>query len=402
MRADRLERLGLAVAWLLAAAALANALLYVASASPLFADLQVYRLGLHHLGSGGSGLYDARAVNHAPFTYPPVAAVLLAPLGALSVPAAGAVMTALSLVALGFVARRCVPPGGPALPLLLALALVSVPVRNVLFFGQVGLLLLVLVAADLLDVTPRRMRGAFVGVAAAVKLTPLVFVPLLWLGGRRREALVATATAVLLSAVAAVALPSASATYWTDVLWQTDRVGDVTGPRNRSLWGLVPHGGAGGMLLLGVAVAAVLVVAYVRAGRALRDGGNVAALAVAGMASVAVSPISWSHHLVWLVPAEAVALAARRFGRLAVLAVLTYRLPVGSAHALAVLQGAAALLVVALLPTKRPVPLDPRDTGRPLVGMAGFEPTTSSSRTRRATKLRHIPWYGGESSGERG
>jgi hypothetical protein len=27
----------------------------------------------------------------------------------------------------------------------------------------------------------------------------------------------------------------------------------------------------------------------------------------------------------------------------------------------------------------------------PLVGVAGFEPTTSSSRTKRATKLRHTP-----------
>ena len=27
-----------------------------------------------------------------------------------------------------------------------------------------------------------------------------------------------------------------------------------------------------------------------------------------------------------------------------------------------------------------------------VVGVAGFEPTASSSRTKRATKLRHTPW----------
>ena len=57
--------------------ALADTLGYVAAASPLFADLQVYRLGWDHLGAGGHGLYAARAVNDAPFTYPPIAAILL-------------------------------------------------------------------------------------------------------------------------------------------------------------------------------------------------------------------------------------------------------------------------------------------------------------------------------------
>ena len=395
VRSRGFGRFSLIVAWLFAAAALADALHYVATASPPFADLQVYRLALHHLSSGGAGLYDARAGNGAPFTYPPVAAMLLAPLGALSTTAAGAVMTALSLAALVAVAYWCRRSPerslGAWLPLLLALALVSVPVRNVLFFGQVGLLLLLLVAVDVLDVTPRRWRGAFVGVAAAVKLTPFVFVPLLWFSGRRRDAVVASATAVGLWAVAAVALPHASRSYWTGVGWHTSRVGDVDGPRNRSLWGLIGHGHAPGEVLLAVACAAVLATAYTRGARAIRDGSNVAALAIGGMASVAVSPISWSHHLTWVVPAEAVLLTPARSWLLAAIVVLTYRLPVGSAHVLAVMQASAALIVVAMLPTKSAgVPVVQRH--RPtVVGMAGFEPTTSSSRTRRATKLRHIP-----------
>ncbi len=396
MRSRSLSGLGRpTVAWILAGAALAATLHYVATGNPLFADLQVYRLGLHHLGSGGQGLYSARAGNHAPFTYPPIAAVLLAPFGASSVPVAGAVMTSLSIAALVVVARRCLRFVGAratsALPVVLALALVSVPIRNVLFFGQVGLLLLLLVALDLLEVTPVRGRGALIGVAAAVKLTPMVFVPLLWVSGRKREAVTATATAVLLSAVAAIALPGASTSYWTGVLWHTNRVGDVNGARNRSLWGLIGTTSVTTDVLLAVACALTVAVAYLRGHRALRAGNNVAALAIVGMASVAVSPISWSHHLVWLVPAEGALLTSRRFAALALVVVLTYRLPVGSAHLFAVMQGVAALVVVARLETSRPVPLHSRDTGRTLVGMAGFEPTTSSSRTRRATKLRHIP-----------
>ena len=33
----------------------------------------------------------------------------------------------------------------------------------------------------------------------------------------------------------------------------------------------------------------------------------------------------------------------------------------------------------------------PSQSGFPLVGVTGFEPATSSSRTTRATKLRHTP-----------
>ncbi|MDQ1698232.1 MAG: alpha,2-mannosyltransferase, partial [Frankiaceae bacterium] len=207
--------------------------------------------------------------------------------------------------------------------------------------------------------------------------------------GRRRDAVIAAGTAVALSLAAAAVLPNASATYWTGTLWHTERVGDVDGPRNRSLWGLIGHTGVTGAVLLALACTAVLTIACLRANRAIRNGRNASALAIAGMASVAVSPISWSHHLVWLIPAEAALLAAPGgFGLLAVLAVLTYRLPVGSAHVLAVLQGAAALLVVIMLPAGAST----NERHRPaVVGMAGFEPTTSSSRTRRATKLRHIP-----------
>jgi hypothetical protein len=36
------------------------------------------------------------------------------------------------------------------------------------------------------------------------------------------------------------------------------------------------------------------------------------------------------------------------------------------------------------------------DQGLTSVGVAGFEPTASSSRTKRATKLRHTPRHAGQ------
>ena len=47
-------------------------------------------------------------------------------------------------------------------------------------------------------------------------------------------------------------------------------------------------------------------------------------------------------------------------------------------------------------PKTRKIPRHRRtyDAGHHMVGVAGFEPTASSSRTKRATKLRHTPCFG--------
>ena len=59
---------------------------------------------------------------------------------------------------------------------LLPAALFLEPVRNTLNYGQVNVALMALVAADCLAAAPRWPRGALVGLAAAVKLTPAAFV----------------------------------------------------------------------------------------------------------------------------------------------------------------------------------------------------------------------------------
>src|SRR5581483_12201814 len=62
----------------------------------------------------------------------------------------------------------------------LALPLVTwlQPVRETLTFGQINLVLALLVLADLLVLAPRgsRLTGVGIGLAAAIKLTPAVFI----------------------------------------------------------------------------------------------------------------------------------------------------------------------------------------------------------------------------------
>ncbi len=55
-------------------------------------------------------------------------------------------------------------------------------------YGQVGIVLMALCLFDCLPRPTRLPRGALVGLATAVKLVPGIFIPYLWLTGRRRAA----------------------------------------------------------------------------------------------------------------------------------------------------------------------------------------------------------------------
>ena len=251
----------------------------------------------------------------------------------------------------------------PAAALLTA-ALWTQPLRDTVRFGQVGVLLAVLVVADL---TSTRWRGVLVGLAAAVKLTPALFVVHLWLAGRRRDAVVAAGTAAACTALGAAVLPQASWTYWTSALWETARVGDVADGGNQSLRGLLER--ADLPLALLVLLVPLVVVGLRRAARA-RD--PLAAACVVGCLTVVVSPISWIHTLVWLVLALLLLARSRPALALAGLALLWARLP-WQAQALLpdgvpgrplwlLVQGLQGLLCVAVV-LLLPLDGEPREDG---------------------------------------
>jgi alpha-1,2-mannosyltransferase len=270
----------------------------------------------------GGELYGFVTPNGLPFTYPPFAALLAVPLAPLSDLAAALLWAVATVAALGWLVLRLSGPlrevvveragvrvGGLLGGGLLAMALWMQPLRDTLRFGQVGVLLAALVVADLTSRRPWWPRGSLIGLAAAVKLLPALFVVHLWLSGRRRASVVAVLTGALLTLVGVAVLPGESAIYWTSALWDTTRVGDDANGGNQSLRGLLVRAGlSGGALtaLLVPLVAVLLVVGLRRAAALSRDGHEVAAIAVVGCLTVAVAPISWIHHLVWLVPAAVV------------------------------------------------------------------------------------------------
>ncbi|WP_222109250.1 glycosyltransferase 87 family protein [Streptomyces cupreus] len=281
-------------------------------------DLRVYHgtvdSWIHH----GGRIYDYLVPGTTyGFTYPPFAAVAMLPMALLDLPAAIVVALLLNLAALAVVLRilagRDWRRYGWFGCLLGACALALFePLRDTFSFGQVNVLLLALVLTDawLLATGRERWAGYGIGLAAAIKLTPAVFIGLLLLARRWRAAGIATAVAVGATALAAWVTPDASRFYWTRALWDTTRVGRLDYVSNQSLQGVLARLGEPDRAPWAVAVLLVLCVWAWRAGRAIAAGEWIAAFALTGLTACLVSPITWVHHLVWLLPSFAVLIRA--------------------------------------------------------------------------------------------
>ncbi|MBM0277526.1 glycosyltransferase 87 family protein [Micromonospora tarensis] len=283
-------------------------------------DVGVYHGAVGHWARGGD-LYGWTTHNGYGFTYPPFAAVSMLPMAALQWYPTIVANLLLTVLAVAFLLRLLVDPVARrhgwtrwyALALTCCLLAGLNPVRDTVSFGQVNLLLVALVYLDLwLLERGSRLAGVGVGLAAAVKLTPAVFVGYLLVTGRWRAAATAVGSAAGATVLAVALAPDASRTFFTEALWDTDRVGRLEYVSNQSLLGMVArldpvHPDRRLWLLL---VAAALAVWTVRVRRAVRVGDERAGFALTGVVACLVSPVTWVHHLVWLVPALVVLVAS--------------------------------------------------------------------------------------------
>ncbi len=280
-----------------------------------FFDLQVYR-GAVLWWLQGEPLYEF-ALEPSPkgFTYPPFAAALLVPLTwvpagpvAVLVLLASVVVVVLAtwwLVAP--VARRHGVSPRFAVALAVPAVLAMEPIRLTLGEGQLNMFIFALVLTDV--VALRRGRawcGVGIGLATALKLTPGLFLVFLVLIGRRRAAVVAAGTALGATMLGFAVDAGASWDYWTSILWDTSRVGRLVNPWNQSILGLLAHVADPAQpdrLLWVLLAAAVAVLGLWRAMRVYRRGDDLTAVTLVGLTACLVSPISWVHHLYWVVPA---------------------------------------------------------------------------------------------------
>ncbi len=283
------------------------------AAHTLLIDLQVYRAGAEHLLTGRP-LYAGGVLLDLPFVYPPFAALVFVPMLALPLPALKLVWTAGTLALLAFVAHRGLRSlGGPPVPGLglgvlgiVALATWLDPVRTTLYLGQLNVVVLALVMGDLLGRDGSRWRGVGVGLAAALKLTPLLFVGYLVVIGRWRAAGTATLTFCLAAAVGALLVPGDSRGYWWDGTFAAaGRISDIAASTNHSLNGLLARAlgeGAAARIVFLAGAAVLVAVALAAARSAHRRGEELLALTLCGLCSAAAAPFAWSHHWVWFVP----------------------------------------------------------------------------------------------------
>lgn len=293
-------------------------------------DLMVYRAEGATVRAGGD-LYALRTTDaRLPATYPPFAALLFTPLTLLDTAPLRTLGTAGNLALLVVFVRLCLRLVGHTRVetgwWVAAVAVWCEPVWTTLRYGQINLLLAVLVLWDLSRRPADRWAGVGIGLAAAVKLTPALFALFLLATGvvaRRRHgsgspwlrhAGVTASWFAAATLLAAAVLPYDSWRFWTRVVFAVGRAGQAEDTANQALRGVLARllhtsePGAAWVLTAALAGAAGLGVAV-----AAELGGRRAwAVTACAVTALLVSPVSWSHHWVWCVPV-ALVLATRAY-----------------------------------------------------------------------------------------
>jgi alpha-1,2-mannosyltransferase len=273
-------------------------------------DLSTYLLGGAHASS--NDLFTVTyPTDHLGFTYPPFSALLFAPFAHFPLRACEVVFSWVNLAALFgliVVSLRAVCREMDKRTLLwwgLALVLPVVlfdPVRQTLLLGQVNIILALMVVADMTLDLPIR-RGILVGLAAAIKVTPVILIPYLLLTRQGRAGARAVASFCAAALFAAAVNSSTSWAYWTHYIHDPQRAGNLAWIGNQGLLGALER-------MLGhtvttpttfVIVVTAGVVGLAVAAGAYRRSSPVLGLLVVEATESLASPVSWSHHFIWVV-----------------------------------------------------------------------------------------------------
>lgn len=286
-----------------------------------FLDVNVYRWGGHAVLTSAplyegllSGDDSGRFYPPMPFTYPPFSALLFTPLDLVTPRLMEAAWLALTLALLYLTVRLCLRaldyrPDRVTTQVSLCLALIALsmePVRSTVWLGQINLLLLVLVLGDHLAWRSGRWwAGIGSGLAAGIKLTPAFFWAYWVLTGRWRVAAFSGATFLGTVTLGLAVVPRDAVRYWSGTLFDSQRIGQDSTLANQSLRGAIARLAGVEMAptwawLVGAAVVAAVGLGV--AALAHRAGHQLLGLTLAGMTMCMVSPFSWGHHWVWLVP----------------------------------------------------------------------------------------------------
>lgn len=284
-------------------------------AMSLMVDLRIYRSAGSEAAHGHRLYQDYYSSAKLPFTYPPFAALLFAAIPAAirfrTVEFAVTVCGVLSLVAVawlswGRLGYRVSAGRIGATALIAAVALWTEPVQQTFWYGQVNLVLMAAIVADLSMPEHWRVKGILTGLAAGFKLTPAVFIAYLLLTGRYRAALSSLGAFGATVAGCFLIMPTESRQYWGGLFFQSNRVGGIQFAGDQSLHGWIQRTLDGGPAATPVWLAAAFmmgVAGLLLAAWQYRAGNELLSILVTAVTGLLVSPISWSHHWVWVLVA---------------------------------------------------------------------------------------------------
>jgi alpha-1,2-mannosyltransferase len=281
-------------------------------------DFDIYRMGAKNVL--GTHLYNVR-LSHSMmggkrgmrFNYPPFAALLFRPFTMLSVSIgqlSWSVMNLAALAALIALSIKVLRPEWPWQRIWIIAAMLLFPAVRLdpalltLDYGQVNICIALLVLVDLTHRTPLP-RGVLVGIAAAIKLTPLIFIPFLLLSRQFRASAMALGGFLLCTLGTYAVAPSASRQYWSINIFNNKRSGNLLYVSNQNLQSALQRilGTVPPIALVASAVAIFAIGGLIVAAAAYHVSSPMLGIMTCAATGLIISPVSWAHHYVWVVPA---------------------------------------------------------------------------------------------------
>ena len=276
-------------------------------------DLAVYRAAGEAVIEGHPFLYapdfGQQTGTFLPFTYPPIAALLAVPL-ALVPPVVGSVLwtTGGALLLAAYVYSRSADfdfvrvMGGAFVA---AVCIWTLPVSDTLTLGQLGIFLTLGCIAGC--ASRSAVPAMLIGLFAAVKLTPLIFLVYFAITGQWRRLAWASGAFVGLTVAGYFLLPEETVWFFTGLGNSAERVGDQAFYANQSIAGALRRLGIESQVVWALLSCCVVAAGLWLARSWYLKGSPVGGAVVVGLTSVLVSPVSWQHHAVWVVPAALLA-----------------------------------------------------------------------------------------------
>ncbi|GAA5060039.1 glycosyltransferase 87 family protein [Nocardia callitridis] len=276
-------------------------------------DLQVYMWGGVAAALHPTLLYDGRSPMGLPFLYPVFAAWICAELARIPIDYIGTGVVVLTLAALwlsvwstAVLQHRKRTATTLALTIAVAAAALWLePVQQTFRFGQLSVILMAMVLIDLALPKGRWYRGILIGIATGIKLTPAVFVVYLLITRQFKAAAVACGAFGATVAIGLWYRPAQAWQFWTTTMSSQNRIGfafvqnqSINGVFGRLQWSswddnTLAFLASGVLAIAGMAAARV---AYLR-------GDQLLGALLAAAVMLLVSPISWTHYWVWVIPA---------------------------------------------------------------------------------------------------